>query len=97
LLAHAGALSEADSARAFAAGAGRLSGVSLAMLDHSERLLSGLGPALASLRMLAPQRCAELVDACAHVALADRRVTEDEATLLRAVCSALGCPLPPLA
>ncbi len=28
--------------------------------------------------------------------LADRRVTDDEETLLRAVCDALGTPLPPL-
>jgi uncharacterized tellurite resistance protein B-like protein len=96
LLAHAGALTESDAQRAFSAGASRLSGVALGLLPHSEKLLSALGPALAVLRTLAPARSAELVDACAHVILADRRVTDDESTLLRAVCSTLGCPLPPL-
>jgi hypothetical protein len=37
----------------------------------------------------------QVVDACAHTTLANRDVSENEWTLLRAVCGALECPLPP--
>jgi Zn-dependent protease with chaperone function len=94
LLAHAGSADAHGAEQAFAAGAARLTGVALALLPRSERLLTALAPALAELRALAPQLRAPLVDACAHVALADQRVADDEATLLRAVCDALDCPLP---
>ncbi|MFI5306486.1 MAG: M48 family metallopeptidase [Polyangiales bacterium] len=96
LLAHAGALDGDAAQRAFSAGAARLQELRLELLAPSERLLHGLGPALTSLRALSPQLCAKVVDACAHAVLEDKRVTEDEDTLLRAVCDALGCPLPPL-
>jgi hypothetical protein len=95
LLAHAGDFDGSGAAPAFAAGAGRLAGEALTLLPPSTRLLSGLSDALSQLRALAPQLCAQVVDACAHVVLEDRRVTDDEATLLCAVCDALGCPLPP--
>jgi Zn-dependent protease with chaperone function len=96
LLAHAGDFDGSGAAQAFSAGAARLPGVELALLPPSERLLFGLAAALTELRALLPQLCAQVVDACAHAVLADRRITEDEDTLLRAVCDALGCPLPPL-
>jgi Zn-dependent protease with chaperone function len=98
LLAHAGAFEAGDAERAFAAGAQRLAGLEQGMelLPQSERLLFGLAEALTELRALSPQLCAQVVDACAHAVIADRRVTDDEDTLLRAVCEALGCPLPPL-
>jgi Zn-dependent protease with chaperone function len=38
-----------------------------------------------------------LVDACAHCVFADKTVTVAEAELLRIVCLALHCPLPPFA
>ena len=66
-------------------------------LPYGERLIAALPSALGELRACSPQLCARIVDACAHAVLADRRVTEDEATLLSATCSALGCPLPPFA
>jgi Zn-dependent protease with chaperone function len=96
LLAHAGDFDGTGARSAFAAGASRLAGERLTLLPASTRLLSGLSDALAQLRALAPQLCAQVVDACAHVVLEDRRVTDDEETLLCAVCDALGCPLPPL-
>jgi Zn-dependent protease with chaperone function/uncharacterized tellurite resistance protein B-like protein len=95
LLAHAGDFDGAGAAQAFATGAARLSGQQLTLLPASTRLLSGLSAALGELRLLTPQLGAQVVDACVHTVLADRRVTDDEATLLRAVCDALGCPLPP--
>jgi hypothetical protein len=96
LLAHAGAHDESSAGRAFAMGAARLQGVSVALLPSTTRLLSGLGPALSALAALAPMAKQELIDACAHVILSDQRVTDDEATLLQAVCAALGAPLPVL-
>jgi Zn-dependent protease with chaperone function/uncharacterized tellurite resistance protein B-like protein len=96
LLAHAGDADGRSAASAFAAGASRLQGVALALLPRSDRLLTALAPALAELRTLTPQLRSALIDACAHTALADLHVGEDEATLLRAVCDALDCPLPPL-
>jgi len=95
LLAHAGDADGRSAASAFASGASRLQGVALSILPPSDRLLMALGPALAELRALTPKLREPLVDACAHTALADLHVAEDEATLLRAVCDALDCPLPP--
>jgi Zn-dependent protease with chaperone function len=96
LLAHAGAAEAGAADRAFAAGAGRVSGLALTLLKPTGHLLPALGTALAALRSLPPRASEQVVDACAHAVLADRRVTDDEATLLRAVCDALGCPLPPV-
>ena len=38
---------------------------------------------------------ARVVDACAHCVLADDEVTLEEGELLRVVCIAPDCPLPP--
>jgi hypothetical protein len=94
LLAHAGAVDQASAAQSFAAARARLSGVELKLLEPSEHLINGLGPALGELRALTPALAQQLVDACAHGVLADRRVSADEMALLRAVCDALRCPLP---
>jgi hypothetical protein len=95
LLAHAGAASAQQAQDAFAAGAARLSGQALSLLPSSPRLLSALWPALDALRVLPPLLRSRVVDACAHTSLANREVSENEWTLLRAVCGTLDCPLPP--
>ena len=96
LLSHAGA-TEADAAQqAFAAAKARLPEFGADMLPPNDRLLSALPGALSELRACSPPLGARIIDACAHAVLADRRVTEDEASLLSAVCGALGCPLPSL-
>jgi hypothetical protein len=95
-LAHTGA-SFADSAQAaFREGSVRLSGLTLRLLRQDTRLLSGFTTALDELQALRPTARAALIEACAHVVVADSRVTADELTLLRAVCLALDAPLPPL-
>jgi Zn-dependent protease with chaperone function len=94
LLAHAGAGDQTSAAQSFSAAQARLAGVQLKLLEASEHLISGLGPALGELRALTPQLAEQVVDACAHGVFADRRVTADETALLRAVCDALRCPLP---
>ena len=97
LLAYAGAGNPEQAAQAFAAGAGQLSlsVPGLTQLPASHRLLSALWPALDALSGLPPLLRAQVVDACAHAALSGSDVNENEWTLLRAVCSALECPLPP--
>lgn len=94
LLAHAGDVDGAGASHSFASAAHRLPAVQLQLLPASERLISGLGPALHELRALSPELARQLVDACAHCVLADHRVSADETTLLRAICDALRCPLP---
>ncbi|MBZ2188614.1 M48 family metallopeptidase [Alcanivorax sp. JB21] len=58
--------------------------------------LDRLTPALTELAGLTPLLKAGLVDACADAVLADNRVQVAEAELLRAVCTLLDCPMPPL-
>lgn len=94
LLAHAGDVDGTGASNSFASAAARLSGVQLQLLPASERLISGLGPALNELRALSPELAHRFVDACAHGVLSDHRVSAEETTLLRAVCDALRCPLP---
>jgi hypothetical protein len=94
LLVHAGDMDGSGAATAFGQAAVRLRGLPIALLPSSTRLLSGLGPALAELRTLRPADSAQLVDACSHAILSDQRATDDELTLLRAVCLALGVPVP---
>jgi hypothetical protein len=94
LLVYAGTSEPASAAHAFELAAQRVTAASPTLLPSSARLLSGLAPTLDVLRRLPPALCAVVVDAAAHAALSDRRITDDEWTLLRAVCSALRCPLP---
>jgi Zn-dependent protease with chaperone function len=95
-LAHAGATGPESAGRAFQAACAKLPGMTLDLLPTGTRLLSAFTTALDELQTLRPTARAALVDACAHATLADSRVTEDELTLLRAVCLALDAPLPPL-
>ena len=52
--------------------------------------------ALAALDQATPELKRSVLRACAATALADSRLTDDEAGLLRAVSSSLGCPMPPV-
>jgi Zn-dependent protease with chaperone function len=96
LLAHAGDVDGNGASVAFTAGAARLGRLQIKLLEPGPRLLNGLGPALAELSALTPVLAAQVVDACVNAVVADRRITDDEATLLRSVCDALGAPLPQL-
>jgi hypothetical protein len=95
-LAHTGAAWGDSAERAFQAASARLPDLKLQLLPQHTRLLSGLTTALDELHTLRPTARAALIEACAHAIVADSRVTEDELTLLRAVCLALDAPLPPL-
>ena len=50
---------------------------------------------LSTLAGLAPARARQCVDALAAAAAEDDRITSHEYAILRAVCGALGLPLPP--
>lgn len=95
-LAHTGATFADSAPRAFEQAVQRLPGLPLSLLEQDPRMLPGFTTALDEMRALRPTARAALIDACAQATLADGRVTEDEVTLLRAVCLALDAPLPPL-
>ncbi|HET8938704.1 MAG TPA: M48 family metalloprotease [Polyangiales bacterium] len=95
-LAHTGASFDDSATSAFQAASARLPDLDLSLLPQHPRLLSGFTTALDELQVLRPTARAALIEACAHAVVADSRVTEDELTLLRAVCLALDAPLPPL-
>jgi Zn-dependent protease with chaperone function len=90
LLAHAAA----DAAKAFEKGAAEL-GLPLALTPREALRLDRVSSALDALRCLVPAEKGRFVAACAEVSLADGDVKLAEHELLRAVCSALDCPMPP--
>jgi hypothetical protein len=51
--------------------------------------------ALERLREMTPALMATFLEACAAVATADDRLTEEEFMLIKGVSATLGCPLPP--
>ena len=92
------AASAAAAERAFAAGAALLSGIQQ-KLQLAPAAHCGLDAISGALNRLAtaplPYRRV-LLAGCARAVGTDRRVTMDEAELVRAIADALGCPLPPL-
>jgi Zn-dependent protease with chaperone function len=91
LLAHAGG---AGAPAAFEKGRQALVLPSIALAPLEGLKLGEVTKALAELRGLAPAEKALLVAGCAEVTTADGNVKLAEHELLRAVCSALDCPMP---
>jgi uncharacterized tellurite resistance protein B-like protein len=89
VLAHAGS----DAASGFGKGRQAL-GLDGALTDREHLRLDEVSRALGRLRELAPAEKARFVAACAEVSTADGEVRLAEHELLRAVCSALDCPMP---
>jgi hypothetical protein len=58
--------------------------------------LKSLASALDQLRGLTPLLKKPLLDTCADIILADRKVQVEEVELLRLVCLLMDCPIPPL-
>lgn len=52
--------------------------------------------ALGELKLLAPQGKASFIKACLDIVIADGKITITEGELMRAICSTLDVPLPPL-
>ena len=96
VLSHLGATSSDADQLALGHALQRLPGIALELLPQSPRLLAGLAAALERLHALRPTARAALIEASAHAVLADQRVTDDELSVLRALCLALDAPLPPL-
>jgi len=95
-LVRAGTLSE-SAMQQVVAGAGRdLGEDELQLLPPDEVGLAQLDEALSLAASLVPGAKERVLRACAQVIAADRKVTESEAELFRAIADSLGCPVPPL-
>ena len=90
VLAHAGG----DAAVGFDKGRKALGLESAALTARDQLKLDDMSRALARLRQLSPAQKGRFVAACAEVTMADGEVRLAEHELLRAVCSALDCPMP---
>jgi hypothetical protein len=97
-LAHVAAPKEADAARAFAAGLSQLRMLEspLALRPAESSGLEQLDAALERLERASLPIKKRLITAAGYVVAADGTVGETEAELLRAICAALDCPMPPL-
>ena len=58
--------------------------------------MAAVESALYELKLLAPLKKPLLIKACLRVVMADGKIDVAEAELLRAICAALDCPLPPI-
>ncbi|MDP8225050.1 MAG: M48 family metallopeptidase [Candidatus Lernaella stagnicola] len=85
---------------AFAKGAARLANFPLATPEFAVGAgfdFGALGTALMRLSRAFPKVKETVLDAAAHCALADEKITMQEAELLRLISFSLDCPLPPFA
>lgn len=96
VLAAQGHSDAAQARRAFMAGLQRVLPKSSMPFDPPENWVPVLDTALRLLDRLRPAGKAMLVEAMVAVLSADERITIAEAELLRAICSALHLPLPPV-
>jgi len=92
LLAHAGGPGAAE---AFARAKETLGMPELVLAPPADLKLNEVTQALGRLRALAPLEKEPVIAACAAAAMADGNVKLMEHELVRAVCSALDCPMPP--
>jgi Zn-dependent protease with chaperone function len=97
LLAQGGAATQNDADASFAHAAARLPELRMRLLPPADGQIKGLSHCLSALHAITPSAAARVIDAMAHCALADHKVTTDEATLVAATCLALEIPLPPWA
>ena len=94
-LAHAGEHPH-GAAAAFAQGVKILKIQGLALYSRKQCGVQALDQALNKLNGLKEKAKRDLITACAAVVAADGRVSPSEWEVLRAVCDALECPMPPL-
>jgi len=93
-MAHAGARSQNDAERAFAAAAEALESSGLALLAKNQIRVSHLDPALGKLEQLQPLAKARFLKACAASVGHDQKLSAVEMELLRAFADVLDCPIP---
>jgi len=96
VVARVGAGDEDAARAAFAAGGGRLPGVSVSFLAGEEAGLRRLAKAIDELEAVAPKLKRAVLEACAAAISHDRTVTAREAELYRAIAVSLGVPVPPM-
>ncbi|MBX3413345.1 MAG: M48 family metallopeptidase [Pirellulales bacterium] len=94
-LAHVGHHDESVTQGAFEAGMQRL-GKGASLPRRETCTLAALDRDVATLAASAPQVKRQMIEACVATIAADGLTSLDEAELLRALCDALGCPMPPL-
>ena len=96
-LARLGSRTEKDAARAFrhAAQVLQLKGPEAALLPASDCTLQAVDEALRRYDAASPRLKKELMLACAASVMADDRVTDQEAELIRAIGDGVDCPIPP--
>ena len=96
LLVHASGARDADAEALFERARSTLLDNSASLLPLAQCSLKALDNALRNLRDLTPLLKGPLVDTLADAILADNKVQVAELELLRAVCSLVDCPVPPL-
>lgn len=94
-LAHAGE-HPPGAAAAFARGAKALNVQGMVLCSRAQCGIQALDQAVNKLNGLKEKAKRDLITACAAVVAADGRVSPSEWEVLRAVCDALECPMPPL-
>jgi Zn-dependent protease with chaperone function len=95
MLAYVGQSAPEDVERAFRAGAAGLLG-QVALPPSDACTLDAFDAALAELAQASPKLKRDLITAVTACIAADGKITVKEGELLRAVCAALACPVPPL-
>lgn len=95
-LARVGSRNQAELRAAFEQGASQLLGVEPDLLPPDRCGLAALDAALERLAQASPSCVQQLLTACAACIAADRKVTQAEGELLRAIADSLACPMPPL-
>ena len=96
MLAHAGRDDIAGARDAFNHASRTIKGVEMTFLPPTECGLTRLDRALQKLSKLTPRDKQTFIEACAVCIHADRKVTEHEAELFRALAVTLGVPVPPI-
>jgi Zn-dependent protease with chaperone function len=95
-LAYVGHQQHDDAVKAFDLASRRLRLENVVILGRDQCGLRAVGDALDQLASVATLEKRRLLEACAGCVSADGQVSVHEAELFRAVCDALGCPMPPL-
>lgn len=96
LMVHASGAREDDAQTLFRQAGGALLDAGRTLLPLERCSLTALQAALTNLRDLTPLLKAPLVDTLADIIVADGEIKVAEIELLRAVCSLIDCPVPPL-
>lgn len=96
LLAHAKTKDENLAGEYFKKGMARMTELPHSIVPRSRCLYRNLGEALKELGDLMPAQKKSFVDACTEIICATDQLRATELELLRAICEAMECPMPPI-